>query len=353
MTRRFRLAALFTLASALLAFAAPAFASPADRLERFRALASARLGTADVVGDPAGDETYREIYTLLDEEIVESLASGSVFASVAFLQDRLDGFGEAWGATVVRIMRAGPLTVGAFQLSDGLVGNSVRVYGRLRDESALLATLSREGRPFLFPLPASGTPAQFLVAWEGQPSTHGTRPLLLEIARHDGDGVRVVWSSSTAFPDGLFVRRWGVRGSEIRVQYEVRYPGWTPGCEGQTEQEDVYRLAPGAATFARVARSNLNAWHRDFRLSVARLFSAITADDRQTLTGLVPDPKVRSQLPRSLRAEPACDAAEGQLPDRVSTAATAERGPWQLMWERRGSVWRLVQAAPVPSRIVQ
>lgn len=348
MFRRFRLAALFTLASALLGFAAaPALASPADRLDRFRALAAARLGAAEIAGDPAGDETYREIYTLLDEEIVESLSSGSVFASVAFLQDRLDGFSEVWGATVVRMMRTGPLTVGAFVLSDGPAGNSVRVYGRLRDEPALLATLSREGRPFLYPLPAAGTASQFLVAWEGAPSMHGTRPLRLEIVRHDGDGVRVVWSLATAFPDGLFVRRWGVRGSEIRVQYEVRYPGWTPGCEGQTEQEDVYRLAPGAATFARVARSDLNAWHRDFRRSVARLFSAIIADDRQTLTGLVPDPKLRSQLPRSLRAEPACDAAEGQSPDRVSTAATADRGPWQLLWERRGTTWRLVQAAPV------
>ena len=40
-------------------------------------------------------------------------------------------------------------------------------------------------------------------------------------------------------------------------------------------------------------------------------------------------------------------AAEGQTPERVSVAATAERGPWQLMWERHGTQWRLIQAAPI------
>ena len=161
------------------------------------------------------------------------------------------------------------------------------------------------------------------------------------------DGARVAWSSTTTFPDGLFSRRWNVRGEEVRVQYEVRYPGWTPGCDDQTEQEDVFRLAPGSASFQRIARRQVNAWHRDFRLSVSRLFSAISSDDRQALTGLVPDASVRSRLPRTLRAEPACDAPEGATRDRVSVAASAERGPWQLTWERRGTQWRLIQAAPI------
>ena len=321
-------------------------AGPADRLERFRELAAARLATAQI--DESADETYREIYTLLDEEIVDSLASGGVFASVGFLQDRLDAFSEVWGATVVRVMRAGPLTVGAFQLAGGPIGNTVRVYGRLRDEAALLTTLTREGRPVLYAMPSAGpNAAQFLTVWEGPPSAQGMRPLQLDLMRETADGVRVVWSSTTAFPDGLFVRRWNVRGHEVRVQYEVRYPGWTPGCDDQTEQEDVYRLAAGASSFQRIARRQLNAWHRDFRLSVSRLFSAISADDRQALSGLVPDATVRSRLPRTLRAEPACDAPEGPANDRVSVAATAERGPWQLTWERRGTQWRLIQAAPI------
>lgn len=335
------------LSIALFALAPCASASPADRLERFRELAAARLATAQI-GDESADETYREIYTLLDEEIVDSLASGGVFASIGFLQDRLDGFSEVWGATVVRVMRAGPLTIGAFQLAGGPVGNTVRVYGRLRDEAALLTTLSREGRPVLYPMPPAGAnAAQFLTVWEGPPSAQGMRPLQLDLMRETADGVRVVWSSATAFPDGLFARRWTVRGHEVRVQYEVRYPGWTPGCDDQTEQEDVYRLGAGASAFQRIARRQLNAWHRDFRLSVSRLFSAISADDRQALSGLVPDAAVRSRLPRTLRAEPACDAPEGPGNDRVSVAATAERGPWQLTWERRGTQWRLIQAAPI------
>jgi hypothetical protein len=341
------LASLSLLLLAVSASPPRASAGPADRLERFRELAAARLATVQM-GDEPGDDTYREIYTLLDEEIVDSLASGSVFASVAFLQDRLDAFSEAWGATVVRVMRVGPLTVGAFQLAGGPIGNTVRVYGRLRDEAALLRTLSRDGRPVLFPMPSAADAAQFLAVWEGPPSAQGMRPLQLDLVReHAADGVRVVWSSTAAFPDGLLVRGWTVRGHEVRVQYEMRYPGWTPGCDGQTEQEDVYRLAPGAAGFQRVARRQVNAWHRDFRQSVSRLFSAISADDRQALTGLVPDVNVRSRLPRTLRAEPACDAPDGPSLERVSVAATAERGPWQLTWERRGTQWRVIQAAPI------
>jgi hypothetical protein len=343
-----RLAWCLAVVSIVLALVAPALAGPADRLERFRALAGARLAGAQVTDDATTADAYREIYALLDEEIVDSLASGALFASVAFLQDRLDAFSEAWGATVVRIMRVGALTVGAFQLSDAPAGNTVRVYGRLRDEAALLTTLSREGRPLLFPLPGiAGGGDAFLVVWEGPAAAYGSRPVRLELVRHQGDGVQVAWSSATAFPDGLLARRWTVRAGEIRVQYEMHYPGWTPGCDGQTEQEDVYRLAPTGDAFVRVGQRQVNAWHRDFRRSVSRLLSAISSDDHQALTGLVPDPLLRSQLPRTLRAEPACDATEGQSPERVSVAATAERGPWQLMWERRGKEWRLIQAAPI------
>src|SRR5437899_2067537 len=105
-----------------------------DRLERFRELASSRLALGDLDANPA--EAYRDIYALLDDEIVESLASGGVFASSEFLQDRLDAFGDAWGYAQFRLTRLGPLVVGAFRLSDVGGGNSVRVYGPLRDEAA-------------------------------------------------------------------------------------------------------------------------------------------------------------------------------------------------------------------------
>ena len=349
MARRSCLALLLLLVHLSIPVATVHALAPADRLDRFRALAATRLAGAQLGDESAPDDAYREIYALFDEEIVESLGSGGVFASIGFLQDRLDAFAETWGATVVRVMRVGPLTVGAFQLSDGPVGNSVRVYGRLREEAALLTTLSREGRPIVYPIaPAAGPLVQFLVVWEAQPSPHGARPLRVELVRQHGDGVRVVWSSTSAFPDGLFVRSWSVRGNELRVQYEMRYPGWTPGCTGQTEQEDVYRLAAAEPGVVRIGRRQVNGWHRDFRDLVTRLFSAISADDRQTLSGLVPDAGLRTRLPRTLRAEPACDATEGaSMPERVSVAATAERGPWQLTWERRGTQWRLIQATPI------
>jgi len=347
-TRTYRFAS--ALAGAVLVVGATVSAGPVpDRLERFRTLVSDRLSATQILDAGASEDAYREAYALLDEEIVESLGSGGVFASTAFLQDRLDAFSDAWGGAAVRIVRLGQLTVGVFLLGERATANSVRVYGRLRDEPALLSTLAREGRPTLYPLsPAPGGVVQFLVAWEGTSSGGGSRPLRLELARQQAEGVRVLWSTADVYPDGLVARSYAVRGPELRVRYELRYPGWVPGCEGQTEQEDVYRLAAADTGVVRIARRQLNAWHRDFRDLVTRLFSAISADDRQALSGLVPDAALRTRLPRTLRAEPACDAAEGPAtPERVSVAATAERGPWQLTWERRGSQWRLIQAAPI------
>src|SRR5574341_1247310 len=64
-----------------------------DRLERFRELALTRQSRVPTGVDVVA-EAYREMYALLDEEIVENLASGGLFASPGFLQDRLDAFGE-------------------------------------------------------------------------------------------------------------------------------------------------------------------------------------------------------------------------------------------------------------------
>ena len=132
-----------------------------DRLERFRELAASRLALGDLAEPDNPAEAYRDIYALLDDEIVDSLASGGVFASPEFLQDRLDAFGEAWGGAQIRLTRLGRLFVGAFRLTEAGGGNSVRVYGPLRDEAALLATLYREGRPSVTPLAGAGEP-QFL-----------------------------------------------------------------------------------------------------------------------------------------------------------------------------------------------
>lgn len=334
------------LATLIVAAAGPA--SPAaDRLERFRSLAASGLSVAQLLQADALTDAHREVYALLDEEIVDSLASGGVFASTAFLQDRLDAFGEAWGGATIRVARAGPLLVGSFQLlTDAAFGNSVRVYGRLGDEAALLRAFYRPGRPALHPLPGSGAP-HVLVVWDGPPSGRGSRALQMEVLRTGGDGPEVVWTSARVFPDGLVARGYIVRGAEVRVRYELRYPGWTPGCPGQTEQEDVFRWTPGAGELVRVGRRQHDAWHRDLHAEAERFFAALGAGDQAGLAVLVPDARLRARLP-VLRREPMCDAVEGPSRDAVSVAAASEAGaPWSVSFRRTGGRWRVSGARPV------
>jgi hypothetical protein len=324
-------------------------AAEPDRLERFRTLAATRLGPAQGLEGEAEVAAYREAWSLLDGEIVDSLAGGGVFASVAFLQERLDAFAEVWGAAALRVSRLGDLVIGVFSLGERATsGNSVRVYGRAHGEPALLAALDGGGRPQLHPLPRTAGPTRFVVVWEGERSGRTTRALRIDLVRQDGEQVQTVWSTADLFSDGLQVRRYTVRGAELRLRYVQPYPGWTPGCEGETEFEDVYRLAAGGAGFVRTERRQFNTWHRDVRATAARVFTALAERDARALGEVVPDATVRSRLPASLRPEPACDAADGATPTTVSVAATAEdRRPWALVFRRIGTRWRLTAAAPV------
>jgi hypothetical protein len=331
----------------LVGAAGPAAAvEPGDRLDRFRELAASQLALAQVLDPDAPTEAYREIYALLDDEIVESLASGGPFASLPFLQDRLDSFADAWGGAVLRLVRAGGFVVGAFVLADRPTGNSVRVYGGLGGEGpALLTAFYREGRPSVSVLPA-GRNGAFVVAWEGPSSGWGTRPLRVDLLRATSDGVRVAWSTTEDFADGLLARSWSVRGSDVRIRYEVRYPGWAPGCDGQTEQGDVYRVTPVAAV-TRVARREHDGWHRQLHATVSRLMAALAAQDEATLSSLVPDRTLRGRLPATLRPEPSCDGRVGAAGDAISVAAAADRQPWTLTFRRQGAGWRLTGATPV------
>jgi hypothetical protein len=330
----------------LLGVGAAAAADRADRLDRFRELAASRLALAQVLDTDAPADAYREIYAVLDDEIVESLTSGEPFASLAFLQDRLDSFAEAWGGASLRLVRGGGLLVGAFVLDDRAAGNSVRVYGRLAGEGpALLTAFYREGRPSVSMLPAVRDGA-FVVAWEGVASGWGTRPLRVELLRRVDDSVRVAWSTAELFAEGLRARSWSVRGGDVRIRYELRYPGWAPGCAGQTEQEDLYRVTP-VAVVTRVARREHDAWHRDLHATVDRLMTALSARDETALATLVPDHALRNRLPAALHPEPSCDAREGATGDAVSVAAAADGQPWTLMFRRQGPRWRLTGATRV------
>ena len=338
------------LVGALLGGAVTVFAGPVpDRLDRFRELAANRLSAAQVLDADEAADAYRQAYALLDEEVVESLASGSVFASIGFLQERLSAFSDAWGGAAVRILRLGRLTVGVFHLGDRTIGNSVRVYGRLGDDAALLTTLARDGRPTLYPMPAvTGAATQFLVGWDGLPAARGSRPVRYDLVRQSGDGVRVVWSTAELFPDGLVARAYAVRGSDLRVRYELHYPGWVPGCDGQTEQEDVYRLSAQRGTYVRVSQRQYDAWHRDVHSSAERLFAALGVGDQRAVAALVPDAKLRDRLPPRLTAEPVCDAASGARSEQVAIAASDGRGaPWTVTFLREGTRWRVTAAAPV------
>jgi len=143
-------------------------------------------------------------------------------------------------------------------------------------------------------------------------------------------------------------RAYSVRGEEIRVRYELHYPGWTPGCDGQTEAEDVFRSSHESGALVRKGGRQLNGWHRELRTTVAQLFDALESRDESSLAKLVPDVQIRRRLPATLRPEAACDAADGTAnPQTVSVAATAEHTPWALIFQRGGARWRLAAAAPV------
>jgi hypothetical protein len=316
-----------------------AAARSSDRLDRFRELASEI--------DPAVGGPLAEVYALLDGEIVESLAGGGVFASPAFLQDRLEAFTEVWGGLSVRLLSLARATVAAVSFTELPQGSTVRIYGRTGGEPALLTALTGDGWPVLRPLPATRAGArQFLVTWEGAATANGARPLRFDVVREEASGARVVWSSTTVFPEGLTARGYVARGSEITVRYGAHYPGWTPGCEGQTEYEDVYRLAPGGSSFARAVRREVNAWHRDVHAAAERLFLALSRGDRASLNALVPDAGLRARLPEGLRGESACDAPPGRDGIVAIAAFAAPHDPWTLKFRRAAGRWRLTGGGP-------
>lgn len=321
-----------------------------QRLDRFRQLAASRLGAAELSGQGPSEEVLQEIYGILDDEIVESLASGWLFASQAFLQDRLDALNDAWGGTAFTIVTlpGGELTVGAFQLSPTGPGNSIRIYGS-SGGAGPLRVIHGEGVPVLQEMPPTraGDP-QFLVAWVGPQSSRGNTSLRLELWRKQGTSVALAWSTDAAGEGDLLVSRFSLGAREISLQYEVRYPGWKPGCAGQTEHEDLYRYVTARETFVLARRRVHNGWHRELHAGLARLLSALNQKDDRTLARLVPDETLRRRLPARLEIDLACDEADGPSPRSVSVAAvTGDRRPWTLLFRHRPDGWRLAGVAPL------
>jgi len=339
-----------------LGFASTAAAAPAgDRRERFTELARRYAEAPDPEGSRA---LLAELFAVVDAEIIENLDAGGPFASAAFIQERLDALSEAWGGAAFRVLppeRGGKdtLTLALHTVTRGEPRGSLRIYGRSRGDVALLAAVTHDGAPEVHAWPPRRDGAsQLLTSWLGAPTGRGSRPLHLELWRLGGqDAAARLWSSDETFPEGLWVTGFTVKSGELRIRYEVHYPGWKPGCEAETEQEDVYRQASPGTKLVLGRRQVLNGWHRELHATVSRFFGALGAGDRETLAELVPDASLRARLPRELRPEAACDERDPDIPGTVSVAATGHRdhrpAPWSLSWRRGPRGWRLAAAAPV------
>jgi hypothetical protein len=331
-------------------------AEPVDRLEHFKELAQ-RYAEGEGVGPDMEGPLLGELFGVVDEEVIENLRSGEPFASASFIQDRLEAFSDEWGGAAFTVAVPVPATkdaplLGLFTMTRGEPRGSLRIYGRASANPSLLAAVTHAGSLEAHAWPSSRGVVRFLASWLGAPTGRATRSLHLELWQtRAGEGAVRVWGSDDAFPGGLQVRRFAVKAGEIVVRYDLEYPGWKPGCAGETEQEDVYRQSAGAQGLALVRRRVMNAWHRELQRAVTRLFDALGAGDRRTLVDLVSDPALRARLPSGLRADPVCDERSAGAPGVVIVGATQERAesrvPWSLSWRRGARGWRLEAASAV------
>ena len=349
------LALVASLVACLLSTGPAGAAEPRDRLERFRELAARRLALVEETGGRLDAEVQDEIEALLDAEVLESLRSGGPFASLEFIRDRLEAFADAWGGASLRITSAGTgFLVGRFLLSAKGVGNSIRLYGRSDGVPALIEVWREDGVPEVFPWssPRAGDTAGFLAAWSESPTGWGSRPLRLTLWRVRGRALSATWRSAVLYPDGLWASQLAVKGDTVFIRYELRYPGWKPGCDVQSEREDTYRVEAATGRLTLVGRQLFNGWHRELQAAVTRFFAALEKRDTRELAGLVPAAGVRKKLPAGLGPETACDVHNPDMPRVALVAASApgengRRVPWTLWWGRAASGWRLSGAGPV------
>jgi hypothetical protein len=335
---------------------APLAAAP-DRLDRFRAIAREQLMTA--VDAPSRERAVRDLYELVDAEVLDSLRGDEPFSSIVFIRERLDALMEAWGGAglrVVRIPAAGrraPVTVGLYSLLGVAGSGSLRLYVGRGPGASLAAAATHDGLldAQVWPAGPDGV-ARVLALWSGSPAADGVRSLHGELWQTRAlDRVERAWSTADQDASGLQVTEWRTQPGELVVRYQPHYPGWKPGCVGQLEQEDRYRLAAdGGLAVAR--RRVTNAWRRDLGAAADALFRAVASADARAIAQLVPAAAVRARLPAALVAEPVCEQIGTAGPRGPVTMAATElrdsrRVPWTLSWRRSEAGWRLIGARPV------
>jgi len=343
------------VAALLAATAVPAPA--ADRLERFQAVARERL--AGAVDAAERERAVRELYEVVDAEVLDSLRGEEPFSSVAFIRERLHEMMESWGGATLRVLRipgAGdraPLTLGLYSFSGVEGSGSLRVYARTGPAAALAASSTQDGLLDARVWPAGpDRVARVFAVWSGSPAADGERTLHAELWEGlDHDRVARTWTTATQWPEGLRVTDWRTQAGELVVRYEPRHPGWKPGCAEQFAHEDHYRLA-AAGGLALARRRVANGWHRELGAASDRLFRALAQADARALGRLVAAPGLRARLPRSLVPEPVCEQVGPAGPRGPVTMAATElrdgrRVPWALTWTRGPAGWRVQTAAPV------
>src|SRR5262249_2390125 len=152
---------------------------------------------------------------------------------------------------------------------------SLRLYGQSPEGRGPLASTSHEGIVEAREWPDA---SHVLASWSGIEAGRGSRPLHLELWRLlPAAGPPRAWNSGDAVPDELRAIGFVTRKDQLVVRYEVRYPGWKPGCQDQTEHEDMFRRSAGNVGLTLVRRRIVNAWHRELQSAVTRLFAALGA----------------------------------------------------------------------------
>src|SRR5262249_26285947 len=157
------------------------------------------------------------LFAVVDDEILDNLRSGGIFASAEFIQDRVKAFSDEWGGVAFAVAQPargrGAPTLGPFAATRHELRGSPRLYARAKSDVALLAASTHEGglEVRAWP-PARSGATQFLASWVGAPGGRASRTLLVELWRAGADdGATRVWTSADAFPGGLLTTGFQVK----------------------------------------------------------------------------------------------------------------------------------------------